>query len=67
MEGRPLGGGIFLPFWGLFVNICLTFTGKPQKYHLNALKKRLFQPLSEGSFYFRAESSAQKIARKVKK
>ena len=50
MEGRPLGGGIFLPFWGWFVNICLTFNEKAQKYHLIALKKRLFQPLSEGSF-----------------
>lgn len=37
------------------MNIYLIFSGKCENYHVNVLKKRLFQPLSEGSNHNRPD------------
>ncbi len=48
------------------MNIYLIFSGKRENYHVNALKKRLFQPLSEGSNQNRPGYTTQYRLRKVK-
>ncbi len=42
------------------MNIYLIFSPKLENYHLNALKKRLFQPLSEESDQYRPDRLTQK-------
>ena len=47
---------VFFSFYNLTVNFYLTFGKIGQNYHLNTLKKALFQPLSEESNQLRLEA-----------